>query len=115
MNQTEPRSSACEHANAIEGSKPDGIRFEEYAPPTPTVEEFKRSIVRHLRADLLHSRATAKPRDWWTATCLASRDWAVIRFARTQRQRRADNPRRVYYEWHELKEECRGDLTVGLR
>ncbi|MCB1094009.1 MAG: glycogen/starch/alpha-glucan phosphorylase [Verrucomicrobiae bacterium] len=95
MNPTDTPSPSEEQGT--QPGKPDGIRFEEYAPPTPTVEEFKRAIVRHLRADLLHGRATATPRDWWTATCLASRDWAVIRFARTQRQLRAENPRRVYY------------------
>ncbi len=73
------------------------IRPQEYAPPPPSVEEFKGALVRHLRADLLHGRRTATPRDWWAATCLAARDWAVVRFARTQRRNREANPRRVYY------------------
>ena len=71
--------------------------FSEYAPPTPDVEAFKAAIIRHLRSDQLQGRETATPRDWWAATAHATREWVVMRFARTQRSHRLGNPRRVYY------------------
>ncbi|MFT5106343.1 MAG: starch phosphorylase [Pseudoalteromonas tetraodonis] len=74
-----------------------GPHNEEYAPEMPTVNEFKRAILRHMRTDLLQGRETASPRDWWAATSMAARDWTSMRFARTQRTYRKSNPRRVYY------------------
>lgn len=52
--------------------------FHEDTTALPTVKEFKSAIVRHLRVYLLHESATATPRGWWVATCLAAREWGVL-------------------------------------
>lgn len=73
------------------------VETQQNANPIPTVKEFKKAIVRHLRVDLLHEPSAATPRDWWVATCLATREWSVLSYAKNQAIYRRDNPRRVCY------------------
>lgn len=75
----------------------DPVETTEKTGDLPSVKEFKRTIVRHLRADLLCETTTATQRDWWVATCLAAREWLVLKFAQTQRDRAREAPRQVYY------------------
>lgn len=58
---------------------------------------MKTSILNHLRYSLARDTVTATPRDWWLATCYATRDRILERFITTQAVHHKTNTRRVYY------------------
>ena len=81
-----------EEAPNVEGKAP--------APSGPDAERvarFKQSVLKHLVNTLAHGPNTATERDWWIATCLSVRDFALERFGRTQSSYRKKNVRRLYY------------------
>ncbi len=62
-----------------------------------SVEAIKHSITRHLKFSLARDTTTARPRDWWLATCKAVHDRVIERYMATQGVHREHNARRVYY------------------
>jgi len=61
------------------------------------VEDFKDSILRHLRLTLARHLRSATKHEVWTATSLAVRDHVVDRYISTQKAHSEQDVRRVYY------------------
>ncbi|MGE9296458.1 MAG: glycogen/starch/alpha-glucan phosphorylase, partial [Puniceicoccales bacterium] len=62
-----------------------------------SVELFKKRIEENLIHTLARDASTAKPRDWWLATCHALNDRILERYIATQGVHNKNNVRRVYY------------------
>ena len=61
------------------------------------VEEFKASILRHLRLTMARHLSNATKHEVWMATSLAVRDLVVDRYISTQKTHNKKDVRRVYY------------------
>lgn len=64
---------------------------------TPSVQEFREAILRHLKSTFARDTVTATRNDWWLATCMAARDLTLERYISTQTTHVNKNVRRVYY------------------
>lgn len=62
-----------------------------------SAEEFKLSVLNHLKFSLGRDTVTATKRDWWIATCRAVHDRIMDRFIDTMGEHNRHNVRRVYY------------------
>lgn len=60
-------------------------------------ENFKHSIVNHLRFTLGAHVSTASPNDWWVSTCLAVRDRVMEHATKSRTLHRQEGVRRVHY------------------
>ena len=67
-------------------------------PPAPTtVEAFRANVVRKLQVAVGKDAPHARPRDWYVATALATRDHVVERWMDATRRTYASGAKRVYY------------------
>jgi len=64
---------------------------------TPSAQEFREAILRHLKSTFARDTVTASRNDWWLATCMAARDLTLERYISTQTVHVNKNVRRVYY------------------
>lgn len=64
---------------------------------TPSAQEFREAILRHLKSTFARDTVTATRNDWWLATCMAARDLTLERYISTQAIHVNKNVRRVYY------------------
>jgi starch phosphorylase len=64
---------------------------------TPSAQEFREAILRHLKSTFARDTVTASRNDWWLATCMAARDLTLERYISTQAVHVNKNVRRVYY------------------
>ncbi len=60
-------------------------------------ENFRTSILNHLKFTFARDTGSARTRDWWLSTCMAVRDRLLERFIATQSKHNQTNTRRVYY------------------
>ncbi len=60
-------------------------------------ENFKESILNHLRFTLGAHVSTASPNDWWVATCMAVRDRVMEHATKSRTLHRQQGVRRVHY------------------
>ena len=61
------------------------------------IEEFKSSVLKHLRLTLARHLRNATQHEVWTATSFAVRDHVVDRYISTQKTHNERDVRRVYY------------------
>ena len=67
-------------------------------PPAPTtVEAFRANVVRKLQLAVGKDGPHARPRDWYVATALATRDHVVERWMEATRRTYDTGAKRVYY------------------